>query len=52
MQIYKTFFKVLRKLEYEDVSPEAASELRKIFEHYQLTMAKDFIDWKNRGEET
>ncbi len=49
---YQLTNKVLRKLEYEDVSPEAASELRKIFEHYQLTMAKDFIDWKNRGEET
>ena len=43
--------KVLRKLEYEEISKEAAQRLRSIFEENGLVHAKDFIDWKTGGVE-
>ena len=43
--------KVLRKLEYEELSKEAAQRLRTIFERNGLVRAKDFIDWKTGGVE-
>lgn len=43
--------KVLRKLEYEELSKEAAQKLRAIFERNGLVRAKDFIDWKTGGIE-
>lgn len=48
---YQLTNKVLRKLEYEDINKDAAEKLRKIFERNGLEKAKDFIDWKTRGEE-
>lgn len=44
--------KVLRKLEYEELSKEAAQKLRAIFEKSGLVRAKDFIDWKTGGIES
>ena len=44
--------KVLRKLEYEELSKEAATRLRTIFEKNGLVHAKDFIDWKTGGVES
>lgn len=43
--------KVLRKLEYEELSKEAAQKLRTLFEKHGLVRAKDFIDWKTGGVE-
>ena len=48
---YQLTNKVLRKLEYEELSKEAAQRLRTIFEQNGLTQAKDFIDWKTGGTE-
>lgn len=48
---YQLTTKVLRKLEYEDINKEAADKLRKLFEKYGLEQARDFINWKTRGEE-
>ena len=48
---YQLTNKVLRKLEYEDINKEAADKLRKLFEKYGLEKARDFINWKTRGEE-
>ncbi len=44
--------KVLRKLEYEELSKDAATKLRTIFEKYGLVRAKEFIDWKTGGNES
>ena len=43
--------KVLRKLEYEELSKEASQKLRTLFEKHGLVRAKDFIDWKTGGVE-
>lgn len=48
---YQITNKVLRKLEYEEINKEAAEKLRKIFERNGLELAKEFINWKTRGEE-
>ena len=48
---YQLTNKVLRKLEYEEINKEAAEKLRKIFERNGLELAKEFINWKTRGEE-
>lgn len=48
---YQLTNKVLRKLEYEEINKEAAEKLRKIFEKNSLELAKEFINWKTRGEE-
>lgn len=48
---YQLTNKVLRKLEYEEFSTDAAAELRKIFEKNNLMKANDWLDWKMRGEE-
>lgn len=47
---YQLTNKVLRKLEYEDINKEAADKLRKLFEKYGLEQAREFINWKTRGE--
>lgn len=48
---YQLTNKVLRKLEYEEISKETAQKLRTIFEQNGLIQAKDFIDWKTGGTE-
>lgn len=48
---YQLTNKVLRKLEYEEISTDAAAALRKIFESNGMSLAADFINWKTRGEE-
>ena len=48
---YQLTNKVLRKLEYEEISKEAAQKLRTIFETNGLVLAKEFIDWKTGGAE-
>lgn len=48
---YQLTNKVLRKLEYEEISTDAAAALRKIFESNGMTLATDFINWKTKGEE-
>lgn len=52
---YQLTNKVLRRLEYVEMSnasnKDAAEKLRKIFENNNLIFAKEFIDWKLRGEE-
>ncbi len=48
---YQLTNKVLRKLEYEEISTDAAAALRKIFEANGMTLATDFINWKTKGEE-
>lgn len=48
---YQLTNKVLRKLEYEEINKEAAEKLRKIFEKHGLEQAREFINWKTRGEE-
>lgn len=47
---YQLTNKVLRKLEYEEFSVDAAAELRKQFEKYKLKKANDWLDWKMKGE--
>lgn len=52
---YQLTYKVLRKLEYvemnRDANKEAGDELRKTFEQNGMKLAKEFMDWKLRGEE-
>lgn len=48
---YQLTNKVLRKVEYEELSTDAAAALRKIFETNGMTLATDFINWKTKGEE-
>ena len=52
---YQLTYKVLRKLEYvemnRDANKEAGDKLRKKFEQNGMKLAKEFMDWKLRGEE-
>lgn len=52
---YQLTHKVLRRLEYvemnRDANKDAGDKLRKVFEKNGLTLAKEFMDWKLRGEE-
>lgn len=52
---YQLTYKVLRKLEYvemnRDANKDAGDKLRKKFEQNGMKLAKEFMDWKLRGEE-
>ena len=52
---YQLTYKVLRKLEYvemnRDANKDAGDKLRKKFEQSGMKLAKEFMDWKLRGEE-
>ncbi len=48
---YQLTNKVLRKLEYVEMNKDATVKLRKVFESNGLVLAKDFIDWKSRGDD-
>lgn len=52
---YQLTYKVLRKLEYVEMSREANREagdrLRKLFEQNGMRLAKEYMDWKLGGEE-
>ncbi|WP_312072187.1 hypothetical protein [Anaerotignum propionicum] len=52
---YQLTYKVLRKLEYvemnRDTNKDAGDKLRKKFEQKGMKLAKEFMDWKLRGEE-
>ena len=52
---YQLTYKVLRKLEYvemnRDANKDAGDKLRKEFEQNGMKLAKEFMDWKLRGEE-
>ncbi|SHK77747.1 hypothetical protein SAMN02745136_03321 [Anaerocolumna jejuensis DSM 15929] len=52
---YQLTYKVLRKLEYiemnRDANKDAGDKLRKKFEQNEMKLAKEFMDWKLRGEE-
>ena len=43
---YQITNKVLRKLEYVDMTGEEIEELETIFKHYNLKMAIEFLNWK------
>lgn len=52
---YQLTYKVLKKLEYvemnRDANKDAGDKLRKKFEQNGMKLAKEFMDWKLRGEE-
>lgn len=52
---YQLTYKVLRKLEYvemsREVNREAGDRLRKLFEKNGMKLAKEYMDWKLGGEE-
>lgn len=52
---YQLTYKVLRKLEYVEMNrganKDAGDKLRKKFEQNGMKLAKEFMDWKLRGEE-
>ena len=52
---YQLTYKVLRKLEYvemnRDANKDAGDKLRKKFEQNGMKLAKEYMDWKLRGEE-
>ena len=47
---YQLTNKVLRKLEYKQISKENLDELKKIFEDERLFMGAEFIEWKKQNE--